>query len=333
MRRPAGVTVAAVVLGLMTAFGMLGSVGSLVMSVLGMNSAIPLAPGVRAMMVVSTGMLLLFCLFCAWTVVGLFRMERWARYSILVIGGLEFCFAALTGVVMILIRNSVPVPPAAGTSPASIEAVMVGMGAFYAFLSLIGLWWLVYFNLAHVRAAFAGAASAAMLRDDAVGFDQSRAAGVSGWRMVIVVWSVLMLVSSLLFPVLLFTHLPVFLFGMVIKGTAAGVVLAVLLAAQIYMGVGLLRKWKTAWFVALAWQVYAIAYFMTLLLPGMAARFAAYQQEVMSRWGATVTTPYSTPMVVPNAHAILALAMVVSVVLVAVLSVALWRRRGDYLTA
>ena len=117
MRRPAGVVVAAVVLGLMALIGIFISVGSILVTLLMHNPAIPAVPGIKAMMVATTAVLLGFYLLCAWTVVGLFQLRRWARYAILAIGGVEFSFSALLcGTMMILMRN-MPLPvPATGPS-------------------------------------------------------------------------------------------------------------------------------------------------------------------------------------------------------------------------
>ena len=343
MRSPVGVVAAAVVLALMTVVGLLGSLASLVISFLATGAiAEPTIPGMRLVMILTTVVMMAFFLFCAWTVLGLFRMRRWARYSILAIGGLEFCMTALTGLVMIFMRNVIPPPPTAGPTPIGMPAMMVAMGAFYGGLSLIGAWWLVYFNLAHVRAAFSGAGTtspelATMGRQPSASWQARSASGKppapSGWRIVIVVWACLALFSSLFFPLVLVLHLPMFLFGVVVRGTTATVVVLLMLAVQLFLGLGLLRKWRAAWYVALAWQVYTVAYFAAMALPGMPARFEAYQLEVMGRWHFTTTTSYSTQMMTVNMHAGMAIGIVVGVATVVLLTMALIRRRGDYLQA
>jgi hypothetical protein len=330
MRKPAGVIAAAVVLALMTVLGLLGSVMSLAITLLATRE--PELPGVRLMMVLITAVMVPFFLLCGWTVVGLFRVQRWARYSTLAIGGLEFCITAFMGLVMILMRNAVPPPP--GTGPAvSMSLLMAGMGAFYLCLSLIGLWWLVYFNLAHVRAAFqsAGFAPGEVAAASGEAHIGAAAAAGGGWRIVIVVWACLALFGSLFFPVLLAMHLPVFLFGAVVRGPAATAVVVLMFLVQLFLGIGLLMKWRAAWYVALACQAYTLAYFLALFAPGMLERFAAYQQEVTGRWGVTATSPYSTRMLIANLHAIAGLSIAIAVALVILLTIALVRRRGDYL--
>jgi hypothetical protein len=35
--------------------------------------------------------------------------------------------------------------------------IMLVLAAFYAVMALVGLWWVIYFNLKHVRLVFSGA--------------------------------------------------------------------------------------------------------------------------------------------------------------------------------
>jgi hypothetical protein len=329
------VVVAAIVLALMAMMGIFGSLISVLTTIFMPNPAFSAVPGIKIVLVVMTLGMLCFFLFCAWTVVGLFRMRSWARYSILAIGGLEFCFCFLMCGVMILLRASPPPMPVTPTpSPISLSAVFLAMGALYGFLSLIGAWWLVYFNLKPVRAAFSGTGQVA--NDSGLGSGQGvlvqPQTGMPGWRIVIVVWACLMLLTVLYVP-LVFLHIPLFIFGFVLRGAAARVFMLATLAVQVYLGVGLLKKWAAAWYLAMAWQVYIVVYFATLLLPGVFARFTAYQQELMGSWGMAVTGPYSTNMDPMSYRPILLLSLVLGVGIVVVLTFALFQRREDYLHA
>ncbi len=337
VRRPAGVVVAAIVLGLMALMGAFGSLVSMIVPFLMPNPAVPQVPGLRAIMAMTTGLMLCCFLFCLWTVVGLFRMRPWARFSILAIGGLEFCFSMLTCAVMILMRNLGPsVPQPITPSPVSYQTIFLGIGVFYGILSLIGLWWLVYFNLRSVRAAFAGAApeSAAIISPAESSAAPAREP-TPGWRIVIVVWACLMLVSILFFPMMLLMHMPLFLFAIVFHGGEAAALLLALLAVQLYLGVGLLKKWKPAWYVGLGWQVYTIAVFLAFLVPGVMSRFMAYQQELMSRWTYPPTTLNGAPIPAMNPAVFMkpgmALGAVAGIAMVILFTTALMRRRGDYL--
>jgi hypothetical protein len=81
----------------------------------------------------------------------------------------------------------------------------------------------------------------------------------------------------------------------------------------------------------MAWQVYTIVFFLTFLLPGVWARFMAYQQELMGRWGFTITGPNGTMFVDPRPF--VAFGVVMGAAVVAILTIALVRRREDYLHA
>ena len=99
--------------------------------------------------------------WCFWTVVGLFRFRLWARYSMIVLGVLDFLFFASLSAGLVWLRSNpfvvaMEARPNPGM-PVSPGALMIGLSAFYAVLALIGVWWVVYFNLARVRLAFAGA--------------------------------------------------------------------------------------------------------------------------------------------------------------------------------
>lgn len=54
------------------------------------------------------------------------------------------------------------------------------------------------------------------------------------------------------------------------------------LIAAVFLG--LMALWKSAWYVGLAWQLYTVAVFVAFLVPHVWKRFAAYQQELMTRW-------------------------------------------------
>lgn len=329
MRRPAGVTAAAVVLGLMTAMGLLGCV----FAVLGIFLAppVPSVANVRIIMAATDLLMLAWCLFCAWTVVGLFRMQRWARYAILVIGGCVAAFSGIAAAGMLLVRNTIP--PPAPPSPVPMNVIFAGIAGVYASIALVGVWWLVYFNLRSVRAAFAGVSEntplAGVILPSTPASITPQGAAMPGWRIVIIVWAWLMLVSLLYFPVLLMMHLPIFLFGFTLRGAAAAAVLLVLLPVQVYLGIGLLKKWKAAWYVGLLWQIYSIAVFAAFLVPGVWARFVAYDQELATHW--IVTGAAQTMM--PNMRPFMVLGVVFALAIILLLTTALVERRHDYLRA
>ena len=329
MRRPVGVIVAAVILGLMALMGTCAMLLSLAFAIFTRNPIIPNA--FRPFIILTQGFGLALSLFCAWTVVGLFRMRRWARITTIVLGAALFLIAVVSAVGIFMVRNFVPAPP--GSAPGTMSFIFFGIAAFYLFLSLIGAWWVVYFSLAHVRAAFSSAqimvtnpdilppGGAAMLPGSE---------GTPGWRVVIIVWACLMLVGVLSLPMLLVMHVPLFIYGMVLTGARALAALLILVAIEIYLGVGLLKKWRPAWYVALAWQIFAAGSFISFLIPGMMARFVAYQQQLITQWAPASPVP---PFAFTPPASFMAILVIFSAAIIALFTIALFKRKADYLGA
>lgn len=335
MRRPVGVIIAAIILGLIALMGICVEGVALGVAIFYHSPVIPNLPFVRPVMVLASGMGLLFFLFCAWTVVGLFRMRGWARIATAVIGGVVCFFSLLNAGAMLWVsRFAHLLPP--GPSSNVVSMVLVGLVAFYFLIALVGVWWLVYFNLASVRAAFA--ASRPLSRDSIAVLPPGAFGAVPeprtpGWRIVLMVWAWLLLACVLFLPFALWMHVPLFLFGAIVQGGPATAAILVLAVLEIYLGVGLLRGWKAAWYLALLFQVYAVGYCASFLVPGMMTRYLAYQRALITQWG------LPSPDLMAGGTATLpsfesfgmALGLGCGFVLAVVLTWALIRRREDYL--
>lgn len=339
MRRPAGVVVAAVILGLMALVATLGTLVSLVASVV-MHPPVTV-PGFRFIMVVFNLVALGLFGFCGWTVVGLFKMRRWSRVAIVVIGGLDFFFCSVAGVGMLAARKLVPAipPPPAGMAQPGLDLsalpmVFDAIAAFYFFLALIGVWWLVYFNLPSVRAAFSGAGLMVTNPDilppgGAAAFPVATSEATPGWRIVMIVWACLMLVSVLGLPVVLVMHTPLFLFGAIVGGSKEIAALTLMIAVQVFMGIGLLRKWRAAWYVALLWQIYTVAYTLAFLLPGNWERFIAYEEQASARFSPAGTPAFPVGEFFHGPFFLICFGF--GLAIVALFTVALFKRKEDYL--
>jgi hypothetical protein len=95
----------------------------------------------------------LFSAVAAWgitTAVGLFRLRNWSRISTIVFS----VFLTLCGGSAALSMAFITFPPAPGTPPGLMGYIKAGLVGFYAFLTLLGGWWLYYFNTAAARAQF-----------------------------------------------------------------------------------------------------------------------------------------------------------------------------------
>ncbi len=330
MRRPVSVIIAGTFLGIIALFGIAIELLALGFSIFSHSPVIPKLPGVRAMMIGVTGFELGFFVFCAWTVVGLFRLRNWARVSAVVIAGVLAFFSALLGVGILLGRHyAAMLPP--GPASENVDTALVGVALFCFLFSLISIWWLVCFNLSFVRTAFAGSQRLA------AGTGQAGMIGTTGmtpeprmpgWRIVIVVWAWLILVSILTLPVVLWMGTPMFFFGAILRGWIGTLTVLVIWAAEIYMAIGLLRKWKPAWYLALFFQIYAIGYFAAFLLPGVRARFLVYMEEVIERSSQGLASPAAFMNTT-----FFGFCLGFGLILVLVLTWALIQRREDYLHA
>lgn len=151
MLRPAGVVLAAVLLGIVAVFGILSTGCGVVFAIITHNPVLPNA--FRPYVVFTNAIGLCFFLWCGWTVIDLFRMRSWARISAAVIGILVAVFSAMAGAGVLAARRfAVPLP--AGTFNLNVSAVMTWVAVSWFVLAAIGFWWAIYFNLASVRAAF-----------------------------------------------------------------------------------------------------------------------------------------------------------------------------------
>lgn len=167
MRRPVGVVLSAIVLGLAAAMlclmAGLSALGAAIVQHTPMTIEAPGVPQSSSFMLgVMAFSVLLYLALAVWaivTVVGLFRMRNWARISIMVIGGgiaLIGLFSTLVSAAMPAMMKSVPMPP--NTNPAVMRGTFIFMAIVWLVIAAIGIWWLVYFALRPTREAFAQAA-------------------------------------------------------------------------------------------------------------------------------------------------------------------------------
>lgn len=165
MKRPAGLVIAAVllILGslltfLMSGFMVLGAIVAPRIPATALQAA-PQPSWLPVMMFVVAGLAALVAAWGSATAVGVLRFRRWARYSILTIGGCVAVFCAISALSSILLFF-LPVPPAADPSQAQSAGVALKfiVGAtmlFYAACAAVGIWWLFYFNSSNIRNLFA----------------------------------------------------------------------------------------------------------------------------------------------------------------------------------
>jgi uncharacterized membrane protein (DUF2068 family) len=169
VKRLPGVIVSAVVLILVSLLPLLTALG-VSFAAFAFRHAAPTArsaqvPSWVGGVLLAEGVVFLLIGLWGWiTAYGLLMMRRWARISMLVIGG-GLVFFNLFSALISLLLCFVPLPgtPANGADPASaqkiVHGVFIGMALFELVLAGIGVWWLVYFLRRSVVEAFAAGAA------------------------------------------------------------------------------------------------------------------------------------------------------------------------------
>jgi uncharacterized membrane protein (DUF2068 family) len=214
------------------------------------------------------------------TAVGLFRVRRWARYSVLIIGGILAAFS-LVSLLLTLVMLLAPLPGAAGMDASqahnvhAMTRVVFGVIAlFHAIRCTIGVFWLVYFNKKRVRDIFAG------LPDQAP---------ESPRPLLISILSVLILIGAVSCLLLVFTPFPGAFFGMILHGwgkTAFCLIYAALAAAA---GIGLWQLKEWARLLTMAMQALGlIQYVVFLARPSLYLR---YSEEIYRSMNLTQPQP------------------------------------------
>ncbi len=155
---PAGVAVAAVVLGLMAFLGLLAAAAAAIALFVIRSPLIPRIPAVRMATAGMDALTLALVILAVCTIIGLFRLKVWARYSIAFLGLLDFLvFGIMTiGVLIARAKSGMASLTLPNNPNFTLGDILLGVAVFYAVLALIGVWWMIYFNLTSVRAAFAG---------------------------------------------------------------------------------------------------------------------------------------------------------------------------------
>lgn len=302
-QRPPGVVIAAIVLALIACgflfFGLMGlAAASFVHSTIQTPEAAQLAqyPALKVMEIASGILILLIGGFCAWTAVDLFRVKRWARISILILGGLVTIFSLIEAAVFCVIAFGAFHAPQYGTQPIKpevMEAIFLGMAGFCFLFTLIGVWWLIYFNLHRVRVAFASAGAPSPMNMVAGALPATKTHASGTVRILVNCLAVLYLLGAacavadalLRFPFLLFSHL--------LRGTSAALIALFFAAVAIWLGIGLLRRIKAAWIVTWVFNGLGLLMQLWLLFPSSRRVMVAYQQGFAIRMGTPGTAEVS----------------------------------------
>ncbi len=284
MKRPSGVVFSAVLFILGSLFQLLMALGMALSGTLSQSQissgGIPGAPAAAPMPGWILGFMYAICVFfialAAWgilTAVGLIRMRRWARYSILVIGGISAGFGLLS-LLASLLMMMVPLPAPANMDPSQAQTVRAMTGIafgciafFYAIICAVGIFWLVYFNRQKVRDAFAGATGEAA---------ESRR------PILISVLAVLNFIGAGSCLLCLFLPIPAAVFGWILHGWGKAALYFCFAALTALVGAGLWQLKGWGWWLALAMQAFGLVNVVVYLLrPSLWLRYTAEINQIM----------------------------------------------------
>lgn len=156
------------------------------------------------------------------TAVGLFQRKRWARVSILLFSGVLIFFSVSSLLVTFLMPAFAP----SNLPESFLRGMMIGLSAFYGVLLLVGVWWLVLFNRASIKAQFAGAGVVVL--------------APLPISITVIAWYLLS--TFVFFPFLMLTSWPSTFFGFIVTGWAAKVSYLALGIAGAAGGWGFLKR-------------------------------------------------------------------------------------------
>ena len=278
MKRSLAVTIAATL-------SLLGSLGWLLLSLLALaggllaNSAVPKQQAGGTMLALASLPLVALAGLGIATSIGLFRLKRWARLSILFFAGVLAVYGLITSITFLVV--TIPAPPT--QDPNIVLLVRTVMSTLGGALAALGSWWLWLFNRAPVKEQF--------------GVDLSPAkSGSRPLSITLIAWLLLLSALGGLFNVAF--RFPAAVFGYMFGGLPAVVWSLAMGGVALYLGIGLLRLDPRARRLAIGYLVFglvnaALFYF----LPGASERIAMTMKALPASYQPRANQPL--PMVGP----------------------------------
>jgi hypothetical protein len=192
--------------------------------------------------------------------IGLWRLKNWARISTIVFSVLLILMGGFAGLMSLVVP--LPTTPNNAADAQAIFGVRMVMGVFWLTQLGVGIWWLVFLNRAKVKEQFGQTAQlvAAPSTLQPAYLAQSMSVSASGpgaakrpLSITIIAW--FLLAGCLFLPLGLVMRGPVILF--ILMGWPAVSVYLAFTAAQLGIGLGLLRVKPAARMAAIAYFVFA----------------------------------------------------------------------------
>src|ERR1700723_2254218 len=303
MRRPAGVTIAAVAVFIGSGLALLS--GALMIFAF---AVLPVAESTPAFTRGAGLIMSIFMLgFAAWGTapgISLLHPRDWARISVIVFSGLLLVMA-VPGLLMMLVMP-LPIPPASAIPPGDstiplehlMTAVRFGMAIFYGLLALLGGWWLYFFSTRPIREIFRGAAATPSSNWTPAVLAPTEVPGSPKRPVSITIIAYLALVGACTFPVLNILHLPLTFLGFFFTGGKASLIVVGYMSVQLLMAYGLLKM--EMWGRNLAIYYFNFAIFnsiISVILPGAQTRYENALATMQSQLSLpSPATPMHFPM-------------------------------------
>jgi len=301
MRRPAGVTIAAVAVFIGCALTLLSA--ALMIFAFAVMPAMDSTPAFTR----SAGLIMsIFMLgFAAWgiaTGIHLLQLREWARISMIVFSGLLLVMA-VPGLLMMLVIP-LPIPPASVVPPGEalpplahlMTAVRIGMAVFYGLLALLGGWWLYFFNSRPIREIFRGGVTTPSSTWAPAVLPPTEIPGSPKRPLSITIIAYLALLGACVFPFFNILHMPLTFLGFYFIGAKASLIVVGYMSVQLLMGYGLLKLEK--WGRSLAIYYFNFAIFnsvISVILPGAQGRYEE-AMTAMQGWLGLPPTQFQFPL-------------------------------------
>jgi hypothetical protein len=231
-------------------------------------------PSARSIMLTGQGLMICLSIFGIATGIGLILLRKWARISILIWGGFSAFFGVI-GIPIALLMPFSPTPNAPNLPAESMQLFRATLLIIYGVPLLVGIWWLILFNRKTVKAQFAGQGVSAEL-----GLPQKPACPLP---ITVLAWFYVASVLNLLILPTLSFHVPLFVFGRVLTGSAGGTVFILSSLAFAIAGIGLLKLKPWSYSLTIGLQLLWLASgVVSALTPNYGAVMDSYMKEVQA---------------------------------------------------
>jgi hypothetical protein len=214
---------------------------------------------------------------------GLLTLRKWARISILMWGGLS-AFFGVVGIPIAYLMLLSPNPSAAALPVEGMQAVRAILLVIYGTPFVIGVWWLILFNRKAVKVQFADRRAS--------GDPSLTQKPACPLPIAVLAWFYISSVLNLLFLPLLSFHVPLFVFGYVLPGSAGKIVLIITSLAFAIAGMGLLRLKRWSYSLTMGLQLF---WFASTVVSALTPNYSAVMDSYMKEMQASLPEIHSSP--------------------------------------